>query len=299
MALSKKEILELRKAWGNAPMPEDTGAGWDIPDGKYQFKILSAEIGKSGNGRLQATMEIECVGGAEESIGEGGKIFDGLETAENIGWFKRKLARLGYADYDLDDFGTIEEIVEGIAGTIFEGQVKHKDGYMNVYANKLVSGPGESEESEEEESKPVGKKGKPSAPAKPVGPQKGKKVKPEPEEEEEETEEEETEEAEEEAADRNYPTLDEIGKMGIKELQAQVLDDFGVELPKDKLKPGPKNAAFVRELAKAVVAIMEDDDHKAPREVLEFLVTSAGKVPKKNTSALEAQVLEWLTEISG
>lgn len=289
MGLSKKELGDLRKAWTEAPET----VGGDLPEGKYQFKVLSAEIDKAGSGRLQCVWTYKVVGGPEETVGEKVSLAEGIETPENIGWLKRKLARMGYGKYDLNDFDTISEILDGIKGLVFEGQVKHKDGFMNVYANKLVSEPGEDggEDDDGDDKKEKGKAKEKAGKEKPEG--KGPKRKAR--EEEEEAEGGGDDDGDEIPEGRNYPTLDRIGKMDADALQ-KLLDDFNLTIPKSK----KKDVGFVRDVTKAIVSIMEDDDHKAEKEVLQFILEEGAEAePKKTTSAMEQQVIDWLTELQG
>lgn len=148
MAVNKKTKKLLQGMWDEAEdMPESS-----IPDGKYQFKILEAAFGMSSSDKPMIASEIEVVGGNEDFIGETLKIFDNLETGENMSWFKKKLNKLGIElpeDFDEIIDGSVSKEMTGI---VFDGQAKSKDGFFNVYVNKVVSKEDSGEEEESEES---------------------------------------------------------------------------------------------------------------------------------------------------
>ena len=137
MAVDPKEKRKFSEMFDEAE-----AAGSDIPDGTYQFKVIGAEFAwetkKDGSkGRPQFHQELEVVAGDEEYVGKKLKTRDNLETAENIGWFKKKLQRLNLrADGDEVQVGTL---AEQIVGKVFEGQAKTKNDFLNIYVNRLLS----------------------------------------------------------------------------------------------------------------------------------------------------------------
>jgi len=149
MAVNAKEKAMLQKMWEDA----DSAGGGELPDGTYQFKVLKK--GKDGRvtgfkmsdkGKPTFKTQLKCVGGAEEFIGTEIEINDNLETSENMGWFKKKLSRMNISlPEDISDI-TDGEVADQMIGKTFEGQVKTKNDFLNVYVNRLI---GESEEGEE------------------------------------------------------------------------------------------------------------------------------------------------------
>jgi hypothetical protein len=322
-AVSKRELAQLKKAWAEADLQgQDQG---DLPDGRYQFEVVSAEIGKAGSGRLQCAFTQKVVGGDDELIDEEVTVYDGLDKPESIGWFKRKLIRLGFGDYDLDDYDTVGEILGELPGTVFEGQVKHGDGFMNLYVNKLISAPEEGGEGEEPESGAE----EPESGAEPeiavddagMAPYEGEDYQvvvtevnedgtlvvqnAEDEDDtwevaaEDFTPDDEPDAAEpdepESGDDRYYPTLDELGAMPVSKLKASVFEECGLRV----VGPKAKDKAFMQEVAQTIVSIMEDDDFKPSKEALVYIVKNGAKAtPAKTFSALEQQAIDWLNEIS-
>lgn len=135
MAVNPKEKKMLQEMWAGA----EDASGADLPDGTYQFEILSARFHMTDKNKPQFKTKIKVVGGDEEYVDKELEINDNLETKENMGWFKRKLRRLNITvTDDFDDIidGTVAEEMEG---KTFEGQVKTKNDFLNVYVNRLVS----------------------------------------------------------------------------------------------------------------------------------------------------------------
>lgn len=134
MGVNPKEKAALQENWNKA----QAGGGSDIPDGTYQFVIVSARFHMGTNGRPQFRTKLRIKGGAEEYVGKELEINDNLETPENMGWFKKKLTRLNIAmPEDFDDV-TDGTLAEQMAGKVFEGQAKTKNDFLNVYVNRLI-----------------------------------------------------------------------------------------------------------------------------------------------------------------
>jgi len=149
MSVSAKEQKTLQKMWKGA---KDTGGNQlDAPDGTYQFKIAKAVFKVSGTGKPMVSAVYEIVGGDEEYVGVKGSQFDNLETPDNMGWFKRKLGRLGIkVPADIGELldGTV---CEEMNGRVFEGVLRTANDFQNLYVNKLVSKDGDDDDDEEEE----------------------------------------------------------------------------------------------------------------------------------------------------
>lgn len=132
MSVNPKQKQQLENMWEGAK--EAGGSG--VPDGTYQFKIVSAAFDMSPKPCFKQKLEV--VAGDDKIVGETIEVRDNLETAENMGWFKSKLARLGMQGVTFDDIseGTLAEQMKG---KVFEGQAKTKGGFLNIYVNRLIS----------------------------------------------------------------------------------------------------------------------------------------------------------------
>ena len=152
MSVNAKELAALQNMWNGAKPQTDCS----LPDGFYEFVINKAEFKVTSSGIPQIVTELKVVGGNESFIGETVPQRDSLQTPENMGWFKKKLARLGITIPE-----NVEELTNRIpkelVGKKFAGQLKSKDEFVNVYVNKFlgdmeVDGATEEETTEEETS---------------------------------------------------------------------------------------------------------------------------------------------------
>jgi hypothetical protein len=148
MSVNPKEKRMLQEMWEKS----EAASGADIPDGTYQFKVLSARFHMTEKGKPTFKTKIEVVGGGEDYVGQSFEINDNLETSENMGWFKRKLRRLNITvSEDIDDIisGAVADEMEG---KVFEGQVKTKNDFLNVYVNRLIGDQGKAEPEDRKET---------------------------------------------------------------------------------------------------------------------------------------------------
>jgi hypothetical protein len=149
MAVNAKELAALQGMWKGAKPQMDCS----VPDGTYEFVIKEAQFKVTANGIPQIVTVLEIVGGNEAFIGEKFPQRDSLQTAENMGWFKKKLARLGITiPEEVEELTT--RIPKEMIGKKFAGQLKTKEEFINVYVNKFlgdvdVANATESEETEE------------------------------------------------------------------------------------------------------------------------------------------------------
>lgn len=156
MAVNPKERKALEKMWDDA---KPTG-GADIPDGDYTFVIVKAKPNMSDKGRPSMQQMLKISEGPEAFVGQEIPVRDNLESADNMGWFKKKLGRLGVEIPNKEDF--IEQLLNGetgegslaaaMVGKKFVGTVKTKNDFLNVYVNKLVGEESVSDSSSEDES---------------------------------------------------------------------------------------------------------------------------------------------------
>lgn len=188
-ALSKAFLDRLKKsnkAWTGAKEKAKEQKGFtEIDDGRYVARLMSAKVGESQASRLQAIFAFVIAEG--EAEGQEKLDFMGLETEQNLEFFARRLAQLGYEMPD--DLTEIGDIFEDINKTkpLCKIRIKTKGEFQNVYLDK-VFGDDEEPEGEEAEDDDGG------APA--AEEEEEAEGEAEGEAEEEETEEEETEEEE-------------------------------------------------------------------------------------------------------
>lgn len=132
MAVKKSEKKTLSSMWSKA-----SASASNVVAGKYMFKIESAKYQESDKGPSIKEI-LKITGGNEEFVGETISQYNNLATEQNMSFFKQKLQRLGIdipEDFTEIEDGTTCEAMEGIT---FEGEVKIKNGYVNVYVNRLI-----------------------------------------------------------------------------------------------------------------------------------------------------------------
>lgn len=135
MSVNPKLKAELSDMFESAK--EQSGGGVNIPDGTYQFKITDGGRFESAP-KPHYIHKAEVVKGADDTVGETVEIRDNMETADNMGWFKSRMSRLNVSGLTFDDIedGTL---AEQLMGKVFEGMVKSKGGFANIYVNRLIS----------------------------------------------------------------------------------------------------------------------------------------------------------------
>ncbi len=322
MGFTRSDLKDLDKVWKDGLSTGATES--EIPEGRYQAKVKEIELGKSSGGRPQCKWVWKFIGGAvEEVIGKEHTTYDGLESAQNMGFFFKKLRRFGLKPPE--SFEDMEEAVQKCLGATVDIQVKIKDDFTNVYVNKLVkAGPGaaakdaadededdakskskeededekpakgsakEAEEDDEEEAKPAKGSKKPEVDE--DDDEKPAKSKAADEDEDDEkpakgAKDEDDEEDEKPAAPaRNFPTLAEIDKMAEKGVR-KLLKQF-------KLEPAEgKKESLLKGVAKALVSVMEDDDYDAPETDLRVAAKWFGLEPAEGKKKLLRQIVTHL-----
>lgn len=142
MSVNAKERVALEKMWDESK----ASGGADLPDGDYVFLIVKAKPNMSDKGMPSFQSVVRVVDGAEAFVGQEVPVRDNLGSADNMGWFKKKLARLGIEIPAKDEM--IRQLMnkddgEGsvaaaMVGKKFSGQCKTKNDFMNIYVNKLL-----------------------------------------------------------------------------------------------------------------------------------------------------------------
>lgn len=131
--VSAKELQALQGMWKGAKAQTDC----NIPDGKYEFTIVESAFRVTKNGIPQMVCKYQVSGGNEEFIGESVVINDNLQTEVNMGWFKKKLAKLGIAIPE--DVAELDSRIPGeLKGKKFSGELKSKDEFYNIYVNRFI-----------------------------------------------------------------------------------------------------------------------------------------------------------------
>jgi hypothetical protein len=131
-------LSDVQDIWESA---EARTGGVPLEDGTYTGVIENALIEKSRNGRLQVRWDLLVTEG--DSEGRQIRKYEGLETEENLGWFKGDLETLEVdVPEDINDLG---DALEAACGLAIVFRVKSKDDFVNVYFNELVEGGGEED----------------------------------------------------------------------------------------------------------------------------------------------------------
>jgi hypothetical protein len=128
----EKELSKFDDDYNDAP---EKGNYDDVPDGKYTAYIERAEMTKaqtSGNPMLKLQFRI-----IESSSQNNRVLFRNsvLRTAENVGYLKQDLVRLGII---LEKFSDLPKRVSELLDLKVEIMKKTKDEYENVYIQKCL-----------------------------------------------------------------------------------------------------------------------------------------------------------------
>ena len=295
---AKSVKAALQTAWKDAP---DNGV--NIIEGVFQFKVDSAKYHETEK-TVGMKLQYKVIGGNEEYVGETINHFDNLTTQQNMSFFKQKLQKLGIPipeDFNDIEDGTVASQMEGLC---FEGQVKIKDGFVNIYVNKLVDSEEEpaeeeveveteeaSEESaEEEETEEVEEEETEEEETEEVEEEETEEGKDETEEEEseeeeseeeEETEEEEKEEAEEEGG---FPEPEEVASLKMSEVKKH-FKDLGVDV---------NNVVYTKKALETVSKYIYVEGFKpdpvAVKETMKVFKLKASKDPVANRKALKKHI---------
>ena len=153
-----KELKKLSKTWSKTEAKQGGGGGNRLPDDEYKLKLLSMEVTKSKNGRLQVASKFK-VRRPKELKGKETMTFHGLENENNIAYFKGFCEVIGL---ELPD--DMEELPEALESFVDECEdeftvklVTNKGGFQNMTIlaigdNEVASAEEEEEESSEEGS---------------------------------------------------------------------------------------------------------------------------------------------------
>ena len=264
MAVSKSEKQTLSKMWNKA-----SSSTSNVVAGKYIFKIESAKYNDEDKGPSIREI-LKVTGGNEEFIGETVSVFNNLSTEQNMSFFKQKLQRLGIdipEDFTEIEDGTVCEEMEGIT---FEGELKIKNGFVNVYVNKLVDADDEDENDEdednEEEDSNEGKDAEESDDSEEEDEEESDEEEDEDDADEEDSEEEESNEDSAEESEEDDDTEEEESDDSEEEDEEDDDDGEGEEFPTPDEVAAMK-AKQVNEVLKAID--LDPKEIASPKKVLE------------------------------
>ena len=207
----------LQKDWNKS---EARHRGAALPDGEYEGVIEQVLLEESQNGRLQCRWDLLVT--SEECEGRQIRKYNGLETKDNLDWFKGDLECL---DIEIpDDLSELGEVLAEAQGLAIAFQVRSKDEFTNIdFIEVLEAGASDEEADEPDEDEET-----------------------EEEEEEEEADEDEEEAEEDEEEGENYTKKD------IKKMKKKALSALAEELDLE-----PDEYEDLAELRDAVIEVLE------------------------------------------
>jgi hypothetical protein len=138
-----QSLLDLQNAWEETE-PATVGEFAVPPVGKHQVRISSAEIIDTKNGRC---IRWEMKGLSKEVKGETYSRLSGIEEPVNISYVKSDLMRLNIAVPS--KIKNIQKALDRAEGLTIEITVKEKDGYTNIYFNRVLQSVGAEEPADE------------------------------------------------------------------------------------------------------------------------------------------------------
>lgn len=151
MALKQGEAKSMQELWEKSAKSTQSSLACDLPEGLYEFVIVQAayKVSNSGNSYIEQTLEV--TGGNEEFVGEKARIVDNLNTEQNMGFFRQKLARLGIERPE--SFADFESgcVAKSLVGKKFSGRVVHKGEFTNIYVNRFIEDVDVATQGKEEE----------------------------------------------------------------------------------------------------------------------------------------------------
>ena len=119
--------------------------GAPLPDGQYEGIIEAALIEESRNGRLQVRWDLLVTEGDCE--GRQVRKYNGLETKDNMDWFKGDLQTL---NLDVpDDITNLGDTLEAASGMAIRFQVRTRDEFTNIDFIEPLEGGGDKKEKAE------------------------------------------------------------------------------------------------------------------------------------------------------
>ncbi len=147
MALTKKERAVFEKMYKDSKKEMMGGTG--LPEGVWRCKVLKKGTGfVSTTGKWTFLTAFEVTGGDEDFIGHKGTMSDNLQSGQNFAWFARKMGRIGIKNVTHKTIND-GDVAEALIGRTFEAQTRDKDGFENMYINKLI-GDGVADEDDDD-----------------------------------------------------------------------------------------------------------------------------------------------------
>jgi hypothetical protein len=150
MDLDKRLASALKKHLEGAKEGKKSGGFEEFDDGRYQAKLIKAEIGESGNGRLQLVLSWKFLKG--EYKGKTKFDYRGLESEDNLKYLLIDLDKLGFDTDEVESVSDFKGIAKEISKDKPEAKIalKTKGDFQNVNI-VAVKGSDDDEDAEDED----------------------------------------------------------------------------------------------------------------------------------------------------
>lgn len=134
MAVNDRDKASLGEMWDESG---DVSEG-DFPNGDLQFLITEARFHTSDNGNASYLTTLKVIGGNDDFVGQETEVRDNLNSVQNMQWFKKKLRKLGVEVPESVKELEGKEFAASLVGQKFDGTVKTKDEFMNIYVKRSL-----------------------------------------------------------------------------------------------------------------------------------------------------------------
>lgn len=165
MSEVSRELKKLGKTWQKTEAKQG-GGGRQTEDGEYVLKLLSMEVGKSKNGRLQVASKYK-IRKPKDMKGKETMTFHGLENENNIAYFKGFAEVIGLElPDDMEDLpDALESFVDEFEDDLTVALKTSTKGFQNmtilaVGDNEVESSSSSEEEDDDDDDKKKKKKKK-------------------------------------------------------------------------------------------------------------------------------------------
>jgi hypothetical protein len=150
MDLDKRLASALKKHLEGAKEGKKSGGFEEFDDGRYQAKLIKAEIGESGSGRLQLVLSWKFLKG--EYKGKTKFDYRGLESEDNLKYLLLDLDKLGFDTDEVESVSDFKGIAKEISKDKPEAKIalKTKGDFQNVNI-VAVKGSDDDEDDEDED----------------------------------------------------------------------------------------------------------------------------------------------------
>ncbi len=153
-------LKKMNRVWKQAEESSGTGINEHIEDGNHEAQLVSAELVDVSGGKVMVAWKWKFAD-VDKKILKKDKLAafitsrDGLDTAQNMSFLKRRLSTFGYKSTEMDLANDLEDTLAELTKKKPTCKVKVKtsdDGqWQNVWPNKVTDEGEEVEDEEEEE----------------------------------------------------------------------------------------------------------------------------------------------------